>query len=115
MENINTRFIITNKVQGFYYIEDVKTGEFTNELINRCYDGIQITNSTTDVMYYDGRYVGPRTDYVVFDGRQLRSPFAGFDPKKADSRKILASGVGTVGAGGVAGALGGLPNGDIQR
>ena len=91
------------------------TSEFTNELINRGYDGIQITNSTTDVMYYDGRYVGPRTDYVVFDGRQLRSPFAGFDPKKADSRKILASGVGAVGAGGITGALGGLPNGDIQR
>ena len=86
------------------------TSEFTNELINRGYDGIQITNSTTDVMYYDGRYVGPRTDYVVFDGRQLRSPFAGFDPKKADSRRILASG-----AGGITGALGGLPNGDIQR
>ena len=67
------------------------TSEFTNELINRGYDGIQITNSTTDVMYYDGRYVGPRTDYVVFDGRQLRSPFAGFDPKKADSRRILTS------------------------
>ena len=66
-------------------------------------------------MYYDGRYVGPRTDYVVFDGRQLRSPFAGFDPKKADSRRILASGVGAVGAGGITGALGGLPNGDIQR
>ena len=91
------------------------TSEFTNELINRGYDGIQITNSTTDVMYYDGRYVGPRTDYVVFDGRQLRSPFAGFDPKKADSRRILASGVGAVGAGGITGALGGLPNGDIQR
>ena len=91
------------------------TSEFTNELINRGYDGIQITNSTTDVMYYDGRYVGPRTDYVVFDGRQLRSPFAGFDPKKADSRRILASGAGAVGAGGITGALGGLPNGDIQR
>jgi hypothetical protein len=91
------------------------TGEFTDELINRGYDGIQVTNSTTDVMYYDGRYVGPRTDYVVFDGRQLRSPFAGFDPKKADSRRILSSGVGAVSAGGVAGALGGLPNGDVQR
>jgi hypothetical protein len=91
------------------------TADFTSDLIDKGHDGIAVTNSTTDVMYYDGRYVGPRTDYVVFDGRQLRSPFAGFDPKKADSRRILSSGVGAVGAGGVAGALGGLPNGDIQR
>ncbi len=84
------------------------TGEFTGELINRGYDGIQVTNSRTDTGTL-------RTDYVVFDGRQLRSPFAGFDPKKADSRRILSSGVGAVGAGGVAGALGGLPNGNIQR
>ena len=102
-------------LEDAFYNSGMDSSEFVNELIERGYDGIQVTNSTTDVMYYDGRYVPPRTDYVVFDGRQLRSPFAGFDPKKADSRRILASGVGAVGAGGITGALGGLPNGDIQR
>ena len=102
-------------LEDAFYNSGMDSSEFVNKLIERGYDGIQVTNSTTDVMYYDGRYVPPRTDYVVFDGRQLRSPFAGFDPKKADSRKILASGVGAVGAGGITGALGGLPNGDIQR
>ena len=60
MENINTRFIITNKVQGFYYIEDVKTGEFTNEMFctkKDCKEFIKELEQLTDKqIYLEKRY-----------------------------------------------------------
>jgi hypothetical protein len=73
---------------------DVSSADFVKRLKEQGHDGIMIENSTTDVTYWDGNYVGPRADYVVFDGNQLRVPWAKFDPSKADSKRILAGGAG---------------------
>ena len=60
------------------------TGDFVDFLKSKGHDGIEITNSFTDIPEV-------RTDYVVFDSRNIRSVNAQFDPSKADSRNILAS------------------------
>tara|TARA_R100001377_G_scaffold3696_1_gene2151 strand:+ start:631 stop:1257 length:627 start_codon:yes stop_codon:yes gene_type:complete len=60
------------------------TGDFVDFLKSKGHDGIEITNSFTDIPQ-------SRTDYVVFDSRNIRSVNAQFDPSKADSRNILAS------------------------
>jgi len=60
------------------------TGDFVDLLKSEGHDGIEITNSFTDIPEL-------RTDYVVFDARNIRSVNAQFDPSKADSRNILSS------------------------
>ena len=65
---------------------------FTNKLREQGHDGIMIENSTTDTGTL-------RNDYVVFDGNQLRVPWAKFDPKKDYSRNTLAGGAGVSAVG----------------
>ena len=55
--------------------------EFVEALKKEGYDGIMINESDTDIPE-------TRVDYVVFDGSQLRSRFAEFDPEMAESRDI---------------------------
>lgn len=83
-------------LEGAYYnfIDEGLGGsqEFVKSLQDRGFDGIKVSNSTTDT----GR---PRTDYVIFDPTQVRSRFAEFNPDKASSRNIMSSIVAAVGAG----------------
>ena len=85
-----------------FMTDDIGSKGFREKLQSEGHDGILISRSTTDT----GR---PRQDYVVFDPKNIRSQFAKFDPKKADSRDILA-GVGYTAFGGL-GALSGLEEG----
>ncbi len=85
-----------------FMTDDIGSKGFREKLQSEGHDGILISRSTTDT----GR---PRQDYVVFDPKNIRSQFAKFDPKKADSRDILA-GVGYTAFGGF-GALSGLEEG----
>jgi len=55
--------------------------EFVEALKKEGHDGIMINESDTDIPE-------TRVDYVVFDGSQLRSRFAEFDPEMAESRDI---------------------------
>ena len=55
--------------------------EFVEALKKEGHDGIMIRESDTDIPE-------TRVDYVVFDGSQLRSRFAEFDPEAAESRDI---------------------------
>ena len=64
--------------------EAADTADLVDRLKSEGHDGIQITNSYTDIPEL-------RTDYVVFDAQNIRSVNAKFDPKKASSRNILAS------------------------
>lgn len=57
---------------------------FVKNLKEQGYDGIEISDSFTDIPQ-------SRADYVVFDRNQLRSVHAKFDPKKSESGDILAS------------------------
>lgn len=66
---------------------DVSSADFVKRLKEQGHDGIMIENSRTDTGTL-------RNDYVVFDGNQLRVPWAKFDPSKADSKRILAGGAG---------------------
>ena len=75
---------------------DVSSADFVKRLKEQGHDGIMVENSTTDTGTL-------RNDYVVFDGKQLRVPWAKFDPSKADSKRILAGGAG-VSAVGLTGA-----------
>lgn len=65
------------------------TSELTNQLIKEGYDGIEITYSDTDIPEI-------RRDFIPFDGRQLRSVNAKFDPEKRDSRNITYKNGGMV-------------------
>ena len=55
--------------------------EFVEALKKEGHDGIMIRESDTDIPE-------TRVDYVVFDGSQLRSRFAEFDPEMAEARDI---------------------------
>lgn len=44
----------------------------------------------------------PTNHYLVFDPKNVRSRFAAFDPKKRNSRDLLASAIGTLGLGAAA-------------
>ena len=55
--------------------------EFVEALKKEGHDGIMINESDTDIPE-------TRVDYVVFDGSQLRSRFAEFDPEFAEARDI---------------------------
>lgn len=55
--------------------------EFVEALKKEGHDGIMINESDTDIPE-------TRVDYVVFDGSQLRSRFAEFDPEMAEARDI---------------------------
>ena len=55
--------------------------EFVEALKKEGHDGIMIRESDTDIPE-------TRVDYVVFDGSQLRSRFAEFDPEAAEARDI---------------------------
>jgi hypothetical protein len=57
------------------------TSELSERLIKEGYDGIEITYSDTDIPEI-------RRDFIPFDGRQLRSVNAKFDPEKRDMRNI---------------------------
>ena len=98
-ENFMTEQIQSGKK---FMTDDIGSKGFREKLQSEGHDGILISRSTTDT----GR---PRQDYVVFDPKNIRSQFAKFDPKKADSRDILA-GVGYTAFGGL-GALSGLDEG----
>ena len=98
-ENFMTEQIQSGKK---FMTDDIGSKGFREKLQSEGHDGILISRSTTDT----GR---PRQDYVVFDPKNIRSQFAKFDPKKADSRDILA-GVGYTAFGGF-GALSGLEEG----
>ena len=98
-ENFMTEQIQSGKK---FITDDIGSKAFREKLQSEGHDGILISRSTTDT----GR---PRQDYVVFDPKNIRSQFAKFDPKKADSRDILA-GVGYTAFGGF-GALSGLEEG----
>jgi hypothetical protein len=98
-ENFMTEQIQSGKK---FMTDDIGSKGFREKLQSEGHDGILISRSTTDT----GR---PRQDYVVFDPKNIRSQFAKFDPKKADSRDILA-GVGYTAFGGL-GALSGLEEG----
>ena len=98
-ENFMTEQIQSGKK---FITDDIGSKGFREKLQSEGHDGILISRSTTDT----GR---PRQDYVVFDPKNIRSQFAKFDPKKADSRDILA-GVGYTAFGGF-GALSGLEEG----
>jgi hypothetical protein len=65
-------------------LEADDTADLVDRLKSEGHDGIQITNSYTDIPEL-------RTDYVVFDAQNIRSVNAKFDPEKASSRNILAS------------------------
>jgi len=58
-----------------------ETSDLTRRLMDDGYDGIEITYSDTDIPEI-------RRDFVPFDGRQLRSINANFDPEKRDMRNI---------------------------
>lgn len=60
---------------------DGDNAEFVEALKKEGHDGIMINESDTDIPE-------TRVDYVVFDGSQLRSRFAEFDPEMAESRDI---------------------------
>jgi hypothetical protein len=98
-ENFMTEQIQSGKK---FITDDIGSKGFREKLQSEGHDGILISRSTTDT----GR---PRQDYVVFDPKNIRSQFAKFDEKKADSRDILA-GVGYTAFGGF-GALSGLEEG----
>ena len=98
-ENFMTEQLQSGKTS---YTDDIGSKAFREKLQSEGHDGILISRSTTDT----GR---PRQDYVVFDPKNIRSQFAKFDPKKADSRDILA-GVGYTAFGGL-GALSGIDEG----
>ena len=98
-ENFMTEQIQSGKK---FITDDIGSKAFREKLQSEGHDGILISRSTTDT----GR---PRQDYVVFDPKNIRSRFAKFDEKKADSRDILA-GVGYTAFGGF-GALSGLEEG----
>jgi len=98
-ENFMTEQIQSGKS---FITDDIGSKGFREKLQSEGHDGILISRSTTDT----GR---PRQDYVVFDPKNIRSQFAKFDEKKADSRDILA-GVGYTAFGGF-GALSGLEEG----
>lgn len=55
--------------------------EFVEALKKEGHDGIMIRESDTDIPE-------TRVDYVAFDGSQLRSRFAEFDPEMAEARDI---------------------------
>jgi len=84
------------------WYEEQGSKAFRDKLKNEGHDGILIQNSMTDIGIN-------RNDYVVFDPKNIRSKFAKFDPKKADSGDILA-GVGYTAFGGL-GALAGVDEG----
>jgi hypothetical protein len=65
------------------------TGDFVEMLRSGGHDGIKINYSTTDT----GR---PRSDYVIFEGNQVRSPWAEFDPMKSKSSNLLYGSGGIV-------------------
>lgn len=65
--------------EALFEAED--TLDFTEKLKKQGYDGIEITNSYTDIPEL-------RRDFVVFDANQLRSKYANFDPEKRDLRNI---------------------------
>ena len=98
-ENFMTEQIQSGKS---FITDDIGSKGFREKLQSEGHDGILISRSTTDT----GR---PRQDYVVFDPKNIRSQFAKFEEKKADSRDILA-GVGYTAFGGF-GALSGLEEG----
>jgi len=66
-----------------------ETSDLTKRLIDEGYDGIEITYSDTDIPEI-------RRDFIPFDGRQLRSVNARFDPDKRDSRNITYKNGGMV-------------------
>ena len=65
--------------EAFSQFDDSES--FVNHLKKQGHDGIEIIESFTDIPEY-------RTDYVVFEGNQLRSKNARFDPEKRSSRNI---------------------------
>ena len=53
---METRFTITNKIQGFYFIEDNKTGEFSNEMFctkKECKEFIEFLKTLSDKEIYN--------------------------------------------------------------
>lgn len=65
--------------EALFEAED--TLDFTEKLKKQGYDGIEVTNSYTDIPEL-------RRDFVVLDANQLRSKYANFDPEKRDLRNI---------------------------
>lgn len=65
------------------------TEAFVNYLKQQNHDGIQIVESFTDIPE-------TRSDYVVFEGNQLRSVNAKFDPSKRSSKNITYKNGGVV-------------------
>ena len=63
--------------------------EFVEALKKEGHDGIMINESDTDIPE-------TRVDYVVFDGSQLRSIFADFDPEAAEARDIRKADGGSI-------------------
>lgn len=68
---------------------DGENTEFVEALKKEGHDGIIIYESNTDIPE-------TRVDYVVFDGSQLRSRFAEFDPEAAESRDIRKADGGSI-------------------
>lgn len=73
--------------EALFEAED--TLDFTENLKKQGYDGIEVTNSYTDIPEL-------RRDFVVLDANQLRSKYANFDPEKRDYRNITYKNGGMV-------------------